>query len=85
MAIKPIYNKRKNLSISMKNKNGFGLLLGIIITTAIILLAVFGRLYSNRAENQKSVIETGIDAKQKTKETMDVLNKQTEQINEELR
>jgi len=82
MAIKPIYNKRKNLSISMKNKNGFGLLLGIIITTAIILLAVFGRLYSNRAENQKSVIETGIDAKQKTKEMMDVLNKQTKQINE---
>ena len=82
MAIKPIYNKRKNLSISMKNKNGFGLLLGIIITTAIILLAVFGRLYSNRAENQKSVIETEIDAKQKTKEMMDVLNKQTKQINE---
>jgi len=46
------------------------------------LLAVFGRLYSNRAENQKSVIETGIDAKQKTKEMMDVLNKQTKQINE---
>ena len=74
-----------NSSASMKSQNGFGLLLGIIITTAIILLAVFGRLYSNRAENQKSVIETGIDAKQKTKETMDVLNKQTEQINEELR
>ena len=69
----------------MKSQNGFGLLLGIIITTAIILLAVFGRLYSNRAENQKSVIEIGIDAKQKTKETIDVLNKQTEQINEELR
>ena len=69
----------------MKSQNGFGLLLGIIITTAIILLAVFGRLYSNRAENQKSVIETGIDAKQKAKETMDVLNKQTKQINEELR
>ncbi len=60
------------------SRSGFGLIETIIVITILSIL-VGGGLYLKNLDNQKTIIEQGIDAEKKAKELKNQLDERTQE------